>query len=125
MSTEKRKSILVVDDEEIIREFLGEVLGEGYEVCRAGDGDEAIAQLSRRTFDLVITDMKMPRLSGEEVVKFIAKSCPNTPVIIISGYSTLFAVSQSVSHGACAFLSKPFTIADLTRTVEDILSAHA
>jgi len=125
MLTAKRKTILVVDDEEIIREFLGEVLGEDYEVYRAGDGDEAIAQLSQQTFDLVITDMKMPRLSGEEVVKYVAKFCPGTPVVIISGYTTLYAVSQSVSHGACAFLSKPFTIDDLTRTVEDILSPHA
>lgn len=120
-----RKSILVVDDEEIIREFLYEVLSEEYDITLAADGDEAIEKLGNCCYDLIITDLKMPRVSGEEVVKFAKSRNPNCPVIVISGYSTLFAASESVNHGACAFLSKPFSIIELTKTVSDNLEGHA
>lgn len=125
MNDSDRKSILVVDDEEIIREFLTEVLTDDYDVSLASDGDEAIDRLTERSFDLVITDLKMPRVPGDEVVKYIQANRPGTPVIIISGYSTLYAASQSVNHGAIAFLSKPFSITDLTRTVDEALSTNA
>ncbi|MBI5267739.1 MAG: response regulator, partial [candidate division Zixibacteria bacterium] len=68
MTETKNKSILIVDDEEIIRDFLSEVL-ENYDLAVATDGDEAIEKLGTRHFDLVITDLRMPRVSGEEVVK--------------------------------------------------------
>ena len=117
--------ILVVDDEEIIREFLLEVLSEDYLITLAEDGDEAIDKISRENYDLIITDLKMPRVSGEDVVKFAREHDPNCPVIVISGYSTLFAVSQSVSHGACAFLSKPFSITELMATVSKNLGGDS
>ena len=113
----EKKSILIVDDEEIIREFLFEILNEDYEISLASDGDEAIAQLRSRNFDLVITDMKMPKVSGEEVVKFARQNDPQSKVIIISGYSSLYTVSQSVNSGACAFLSKPFSIKEILLAV--------
>jgi len=125
MSDSERKSILVVDDEEIIREFLHEVLSEDYDITTATDGDEAIEKIGESSFDLIITDMKMPRVSGEEVVKFAKSHNPKLPVIVISGYSTLFAVSESVNHGACAFLSKPFSITELLKTVTDNLEGAA
>jgi DNA-binding NtrC family response regulator len=124
MNEAKRPSILVVDDEEIIREFLTEVLNDDHDVFLATDGDEAIDKLAERSFDLVITDLKMPKVSGDEVVKCVHEKHPGTPVIIISGYSTLYAASQSVNHGAAAFLAKPFSIVDLTRTVEEALGTN-
>jgi DNA-binding NtrC family response regulator len=122
MAQAPRKSILVVDDEEIIREFLTEVLGDDYDITTAGDGDEAIDTMKQRSFDLVITDLKMPRVPGEEVVKFAKQSSPTSSVIIISGYSSLYTVSQSVSHGASAFLAKPFSIKQLLDAVNRSLS---
>lgn len=113
---------MVVDDEEIIREFLLEVLNEEFDVTVATDGDEAIEKLRDRKYDLVITDLKMPRVSGEEVVKFAHESDPNSKVIVISGYSSLYTASQSVNHGACAFLAKPFSINELLRTVSDAVA---
>lgn len=118
---ETKKSILVVDDEEIIREFLTEVLCDDYEITAVSDGDEAIEKLKVASFDLVITDMKMERVQGDEVVKFTNENNKNTQVIVISGYSSLFSVSQSVNHGAFAFLSKPFSIADLMNTVTNAI----
>ncbi len=116
-----RKSILIVDDEEIIREFLLEVLGEDYRISVACDGDEAIEKIKKKKFDLIITDLKMPRVSGEEVVKFARQQDPHYQVVVISGYSTLFSVSDSAKSGACAFLSKPFSISDLMKTVTDCI----
>ena len=122
MSEEQRKSILIVDDEEIIREFLYEVLHEDYNITSVCDGDEAIEKLKVRKYDLIITDLKMPRVSGEEVVKFACQADPDYKVIVISGYSSLYTVSQSVNNGANAFLSKPFSINELMQTVSNCLA---
>ena len=116
------QSILIVDDEEIIREFLLEVLGEDYNVSTASDGDEAIEKIKTTKYDLIITDLKMPRVSGEEVVKFAREQDPTYQVVVISGYSTLFSVSDSSKCGACAFLSKPFSISDLMNTVSKCMA---
>ena len=117
MNDPNKKSVLIVDDEEIIRNFLSEVLGEKYDVSLASDGDEAIEQIKKRRFDLIITDLKMPRVPGEEVVKFAQQQDPTSRVIVISGFSSLYMVSQSINNGACAFLSKPFSIKELMETV--------
>ena len=118
----QRKSVLVVDDEEVIRDFLTEVLEDDFDITTACDGGEAIESLKENKYDLVITDMKMPNVSGEEVVKFVEKTCPDTNVIIISGYSSLYSVSQSASSGATAFLSKPFSISELLKAVEGCIT---
>ena len=123
MGSTENQSILIVDDEEIIRDFLSEVLEE-YDISMACDGDEAIEKLKKRPFDLVITDLRMPKVPGEEVVKAARELHPNAKVIVISGYSSLYTVSQSVSHGACAFLSKPFSIKELMQTVSSALEGN-
>lgn len=123
MGTTGNQSILIVDDEAIIRDFLSEVLEE-YDVAVACDGDEAIAKLKERSFDLIITDLRMPKVPGQEVVKAARELRPNAKVVVISGYSSLHTVSQSVSHGACAFLSKPFSIKELMQTVTTALEGE-
>jgi two-component system response regulator PilR (NtrC family) len=117
-----KQSILIVDDEEIIRDFLSEVL-EDYDLTLACDGDEAVKKLNEKRFDLVVTDLRMPNVSGEEVVKAAREINPETKVIVISGYSSLYTVSQSVNNGAFAFLGKPFTIKELMQTVTSALEA--
>lgn len=116
-----KKSILIVDDEEVIRDFLSEVLSDDYNITTADDGDIAIDKIKQTQFDLVITDLKMPRVSGEEVVQFIQESSPNSKIIVVSGYSTLYSVSQSINNGANAFLSKPFSISELLQAVENCM----
>jgi len=117
-----KKAILIVDDEEIIREFLFEVLNEDYDISLATDGDEAIEKLKQTSFDLIITDLKMPRVSGEEVVRFAHEVDPDSRVIVISGYSSLYTASQSVNNGAYAFLSKPFSIKELLQTISNAMA---
>lgn len=117
-----KKSALIVDDEEIIRDFLFEVLNDNFVVTTASDGDEAIDKLRQNRFDLIITDLKMPRVSGDEVVRFARQADPHAKVIVITGYSSLYSVSKSANHGASAFLSKPFSIKELMQTVSDCMS---
>ncbi len=121
MGIELKQSVLIVDDEEVIRNFLYEVFSEDYEVSLASDGDEAIEKLKGNKFDLIITDLMMPNVSGEEVVKFACENEPTTKVIVISGFSSLHTVSQSINNGACAFLSKPFSIKEVQQTVINAL----
>lgn len=123
-ATSDLKSILVVDDEEIMRDFLVDVL-EDYRVTTAADGDEAIKRMQSARFDLIITDLKMPRVSGEEVVRHAIELDPTYKVIVISGYSTLFTVTKSIENGACAFLSKPFSIQQLRDEVAKSLDDAA
>ena len=113
-------SVLIVEDDENIRDFLREVLDD-YELNIASDGDEAIEQIKTNDFNLVITDLRMPTISGEEVIRFIKENKPEIKIIVISGYSSLYAVSQSVTNGASAFLSKPFSIKELMETVNKVL----
>jgi ATP-dependent Lon protease len=122
MTEAQRKSVLVVDDEEVIRNFLSEVLSEEYDVSVAADGDEAIEKIKRHKFDLIITDLKMPKVSGEEVVKYARQHDPHSKIIVISGFSSLYTVSQTVNRGACAFLSKPFSIRELKRTITEAVN---
>jgi len=120
METIKKKSILIVEDDENIRDFLIEVLDD-YLLSIACDGDEAINNIKGNRFDLVITDLRMPTVPGEEVVKYVNINKPETKVIVISGYSSLYTVSQTVNNGASAFLSKPFSIKELLQTVLKVL----
>jgi len=116
-----KRAVLIVDDEEVIRNFLFEVFSEDYEVSLATDGDEAIEKIKENKYDVIITDLMMPNVSGEEVVKFACEFEPNTKVIVISGFSSLHTVSQSINNGACAFLSKPFSIKEVQQTVINAL----
>lgn len=123
MDTENVQTILVVDDEQIIRDFLSEVL-EDFDVTLASDGAEALELMKTREFDLIITDLRMPEVPGEEVVRVARDKNPDQKVIVISGYSSLYTVSQSVNRGACAFLSKPFSISELMNSVNDALEVN-
>ncbi|RKX22118.1 MAG: hypothetical protein DRP51_02975 [Candidatus Zixiibacteriota bacterium] len=116
------ENILIVDDEEVMRDFLQDVL-ENFNVELACSGEEAISMLNKKEYDLIITDMKMPGMSGEDVVRFTKEKYPNSKIIIISGYSTLYSVSNALKCGVDAFLSKPFTIKQIRTEVNKSLNA--
>ena len=104
-------NILVVDDEKNIREGLGKALElEGYEVFLAADGLEALSHIDRGVVDLVIADLKMPKLSGEELLKRVVATYPTVPVIILTGHGTIEAAVQAMRNGAYDFLTKPLNL---------------
>lgn len=118
-------NILVVDDEDALRNVLSsELQSEGYSVVSAADGDEAISILQQRSFDLVLLDIKMPRVDGFEVLRFLKERYAKTKVIMLTGFADLKNAIESKKLGAEDFVSKPYDLVDLLTTIERVLSAE-
>lgn len=118
-----KSRILVVDDEEALRTVLSsELISAGYEVSTASDGDDAISIIQNKKFDLVLLDIKMPKVDGFEVLKFIKKGFPAIKVIMLTGFADLKNAIESKKHGAEDFVSKPYDLVDLLTTIERVLS---
>jgi len=110
--------ILLVDDELDLRAMLSEtLLGEGYSVVSCSDGQEAVEQLRRRCFDVAISDVRMPRLGGLELLRLLKEVAPDTEVVLITGYASLEMAIEALRHGAFDFVRKPFDLNDLLATV--------
>lgn len=121
----EKNSILVVDDEEALRTVLSsELEGEGYSVASASDGDEAMTLLEEKAFDLVLLDIKMPRVDGFEVLRFIKERFPTTKVIMLTGFADLKNAIESKKLGAEDFVSKPYDLVDLLTTIERVLTSE-
>ncbi len=121
----EKNSILVVDDEDALRTVLSsELESEGYVVATAGDGDEAISILQGKSFDLVLLDIKMPRVDGFEVLRFIKERYPATKVIMLTGFADLKNAIESKKLGAEDFVSKPYDLVDLLTTIERVLTSE-
>jgi DNA-binding NtrC family response regulator len=115
--------ILVVDDEEALRNILsGELVSSGYDVSTAGDGEEAMRAIQNKKFHLVLLDIKMPRMDGFEVLRYIKKNHPAVKVIMLTGFADLKNAIESKKHGAEDFVSKPYDLVDLLTTIERVLS---
>ncbi len=115
--------ILVVDDEDALRTVLSsELSGAGYEVGIATDGDEAITEVQNKKYDLVLLDIKMQRVDGFEVLKFVKKNYPSVKVIMLTGFADLKNAIESKKLGAEDFVSKPYDLVDLLTTIERVLS---
>jgi len=114
--------ILVVDDEPSMREFLEIMLEkEGYEVVTASHGLEALKQCEETPFDLVITDIKMPKVNGMEVLHRIKDVNPNAKVIMITAFANMEGAIESMKEGAYDYITKPFNIEDIKLAIENAL----
>ena len=102
--------VLVVDDDETIRDTLYELLSEEYDCQTAETAEKAFARLEADTYDVVLTDISMPGLSGVELLGHIRQRFVDTPVIIISGIGDQEHAQGLIKLGAFAFLLKPFTL---------------
>ena len=110
--------ILVVDDDEIIRETLCELLSAEYVCETAETAEKALAKLETETFDVVLTDISMPGLSGLELLGRVLQKYPKTPVIIVSGISDQDHAEGLIKLGAFDYLLKPFRLEVVERSVE-------
>jgi putative PEP-CTERM system response regulator len=116
-------TILIVDDEKNIREGLGKALEqEGYEISLASDGEEASKLIDSENVDLVIADLKMPKMSGQELLKRVASSYPTVPVIILTGHGTIESAVTAMRDGAFDFITKPVNLDRLSMLVKRALS---
>ncbi|HEY3360164.1 MAG TPA: sigma-54 dependent transcriptional regulator [Polyangia bacterium] len=110
--------VLVVDDEEGIRDFIGEVLeGEGLRVTSAADGQQAAALLDRQSFHLMVTDLKMPRLGGMELLRKARAEQPEMEVIVLTAHGTVQSAVEAMKLGAFDYLAKPLSGPDELRLV--------
>jgi two-component system NtrC family response regulator len=113
--------ILVVDDEPAQRELVGGFLRKhGFEVVEAGGGKEAVARFKQEAFDLVLTDQRMPDLSGLEVLEAVRSTSPETAVVIITAYGTIETAVSAVKAGAADYLTKPLNLDDLLHRVHRV-----
>ncbi len=118
----RKKQVLVVDDDPIMRESLVKVLlsKKEMEVGSAVNGREAREQVKQEQFDLVITDVKMPQMSGLELLKEIKRISPATSVIVMTAYGTVESAVQAMKDGALDYLTKPFSADELEVVVNKV-----
>jgi two-component system response regulator PilR (NtrC family) len=119
---EKPHRILVVDDEESMREFLCIMLQrDGYMVEAVGDGHQAVLRLKEQSYDLIISDIKMPRLDGFGVLDYVKDRCPGTAMIMITAFSTTEQAVDAMKKGAYDYITKPFKNDEIRLVVENAL----
>lgn len=113
--------ILIIDDEKAIRKTLSEILSfEGYKIEEAADGEEGLKKFREKTFDLVLCDIKMPKLDGIEFLQKAGEVNPDVPIIMISGHGNIETAVEAVKKGAYDYISKP---PDLNRLLITIRNA--
>lgn len=118
--------ILIIDDEKSIRKTLAEILSyEGYKIEEAGDGEEGLKKFSEKTFDVVLCDIKMPRLDGIEFLEKAKLINPDVPVIMISGHGNVETAVEAVKKGAFDFISKPPDLNRLLITLRNALDKQS
>lgn len=115
-------NILIIDDEKNIREGLADALEmEGYNTFLAENGKVGLERIRKGDIDLVITDLRMPEVSGEEIVRHVTSETPGLPVIILTGHGTIDDAVDAMRNGAYNFLTKPLNLDKLILNVKRAL----
>ncbi len=115
-------NILIIDDEKSIRKTLSEILSyEGYKIDEAGDGEEGLKKFSDKAYDVVLCDIKMPKLDGIEFLEKSKAVNPDVPVIMISGHGNIDTAVEAVKKGAFDYISKPPDLNRLLITLRNAL----
>lgn len=118
----KTPKILVVDDEQSMRNFFDIMLkSEGYDIDLVGDGEDAIALLEKKIYDLVITDIIMPRVNGTEVLKRVKEVHPETIVIMITAFASTQSAVEAMKDGAYDYITKPFNVDEIKVVISNAL----
>ncbi len=114
--------ILVVEDDPEMRALLRDELSdEGHGVILAEDGTEAASKIGHEAFDLVITDMRMPKAGGLELLAVVKQACPDMPVILITAFGDWPTLIEAYEKGAVDYINKPFKMRDLKNSIRKAL----
>ena len=114
-------SVLIIDDEKAIRKTLSEILSfEGYKIEEAADGEEGLKKFREKTWDVVLCDIKMPKIDGLDFLQKAVEINPDVPIIMISGHGNFETAVEAVKKGAYDFIQKP---PDLNRMLITIRNA--
>ena len=124
MPTTVSPRILIVDDEVEITEILADLLSEEYDCIRAGSAEEALARLHEGEFQLVISDITMPGMSGLDMIPHVKEFAPDTVVVMISGMQTVESAIGALRLGAFDYLMKPFDLRQVEAVVKRALEHH-
>ena len=117
-------SLLLVDDDKTLLEVLFELFSEEHECDHAATAEEAFGLLRALEYDLVVSDITMPGMSGEALLGFIKANSPRTPIIFISGSKDGELARRLQVKGAAGFLSKPFNLSEISESVARTLEAR-
>src|SRR5512141_2677613 len=125
MTMEKKVNIMVVDDEEIVREALTSWLEEdGYHVEAVESGRKALERLPEKDWDLMLVDLKMPGMDGIQLMDEVHKTAPEMLVIIMTAYATVDTAVKAMKKGAYDYFVKPFNPDDISLTIRKIVDHH-
>lgn len=113
--------ILIADDEEGIRESLNLILDGEYELIFAVDGEEALSKINQDLFNLVLLDIKMPKLDGLEVLRRLREAKLRTPVLVLTAYQSVELAKEAIKLGARDYLPKPFERDQILKAVKGAL----
>ncbi len=118
----RNKNILIVDDNPNMSSLLSDILEifECKSVC-ASDGEEALKCLESQKFDMVITDLRMPKMHGIDLLKTVKEDYPQLPVVVITGFSDDTTKDKAIDARADGFLAKPFRVNDIQGLLEKFL----
>ncbi|MCK9614468.1 MAG: response regulator [Candidatus Omnitrophica bacterium] len=119
----ERKTILICDDEEGVRESLNLILGEDYNLAFTGNGNEALRYLEKANPDLIIMDIKMPQKNGLEALKELRQKKPNIKVIMVTGYQSVETAAEASKYGILEYITKPFESSLVKETVQKVLKS--
>jgi two-component system response regulator FlrC len=121
-ATAQIRPILVVDDDPFMRTSLTDCLVScGYPVETAVDGADALTKFRKGVYEMVITDIRMPKIGGLELLRNVKGQAPDTPVIVITAYGTVNTAVEAMKQGAADFVMKPFSLDDLEGVVKNVL----
>ncbi len=118
--------VLVVDDEAGMRDFLALLLeGEGFEVATAAEGGEALRLFDERPADLVISDIRMPKMDGVALLADLRQRDPSVPVVLVTAYASAESAIQAMKLGAVDYIAKPFKVAEIKLVLQRVLAARS
>ena len=120
---DKRRRVLIIDDEALIRRAMADYLADcGYETVTASDGAEGLAKAQSEKFDIVLVDLRMPRMDGLEVISTLKSAQPELPIVVVSGTGVLTDAIEAMRQGAWDYLTKPIQdIEEIRVTVERVI----
>src|SRR5512139_2106871 len=122
----KKARVLVIDDEEIARKNLEHILmKENYDVMTAADGAQALRELESSEFDAVLTDLRMGKVDGMDLLERVKIKYPDTKVIMVTGYATVPSAIEAMKKGAFHYIAKPFKLDEVRDTVKQAVEKRS
>jgi two-component system, NtrC family, response regulator AtoC len=118
--------ILVTDDDPVNTQFFADALAEdGYDVEQIHSGEEAVNRLEHAAYDLLVTDVRLPGISGLEVTRAVHHAHPDLPIVVMTGFGSMETAIEAIREGAFDYIAKPINLDELKQTISRALAQHA